>query len=56
MDSTSSSARPLVTWIHGGPHGSYQTGFYPAILALALQGCKSISTFLYVLFVLTILP
>ncbi|EIM89069.1 alpha/beta-hydrolase [Stereum hirsutum FP-91666 SS1] len=39
LDSTTSrSARPLVTWIHGGPHGSYLTSFYPVVIALALQG------------------
>ena len=32
-------AQPLVTVIHGGPHGQIPTAFYPAVAAYALQGC-----------------
>ncbi|KAI0290150.1 alpha/beta-hydrolase [Russula brevipes] len=32
-------AQPLMTVIHGGPHGQIPTGFAPALAAYALQGC-----------------
>ncbi|EIM89231.1 alpha/beta-hydrolase [Stereum hirsutum FP-91666 SS1] len=37
-DQQSKAKRPLITVVHGGPHGSNQASFNPAILALALQG------------------
>lgn len=36
------SKRPLVTFVHGGPHGANSTAFNPAIIGLALQGCMSV--------------
>jgi hypothetical protein len=32
-------AQPLLTVIHGGPHGQIPTAFTPAVAAYALQGC-----------------
>lgn len=34
-------AQPLVTLIHGGPHGQIPTAFTPAVAAYALQGCTA---------------
>ncbi|KAI0068405.1 alpha/beta-hydrolase [Artomyces pyxidatus] len=38
VEPKSSDKRPLVTFIHGGPHGHISTEFAPMITALALQG------------------
>lgn len=40
----STSKRPLVTVVHGGPHGSNAASFNAALLSLTLQGCTSYST------------
>ena len=32
---------PLITFPHGGPHGTTSTAFSPATTALALEGCQS---------------
>ena len=33
------NAQPLMTIIHGGPHGQIATAFAPAFAVYALQGC-----------------
>jgi hypothetical protein len=39
LETEPTSADKCVTVVHGGPHGISTTAFYPAITALALQGC-----------------
>lgn len=34
-------AQPLMTIIHGGPHGQVATAFAPQFVAYALQGCTT---------------
>ena len=41
IESRRRKAQPLVTVIHGGPHGQIPTAFTPAVTAYALQGCTA---------------
>jgi len=42
--STCGGPKPVcVTILHGGPHATSTTSFFPAVVALALEGCASLS-------------